>query len=800
LENRLLFAAVVHAAAAEDFLRLEPHVVQFREALRNPQRLGSNQGRAEARGYREVTWDIRPPGLPDSDLVVLPGDYFSTVESRGLLLSTPGTRLLLSEREDEARGTPRRFQSINPTYRDTFEIFSYPRLFSPEGSTITDATFLVPGTDLPATVNAFGMVFTDVDGANTTTIEFFDPAGASLGVFAAPPRDEGLSFLGVRFDAGERVARARVTSGNTPLGPNDGGAAADVVVMDTLIFAEPQPNVPNLYRFDGDAGEGRWSDPNNWQTDVVPPPGSILEFPGTGGRFDLPSGTAFDSLLFTGGGDVSIPSGTRLGLRNGIRASGPTSLRKASFGGTFTLDLLGPQTLSADLFSTFHFHGEANLNGHDLTLGGAGRVYFFEGNGITAASGGRLIKEGTGEGVVHISSSNDDQFPREVVVNEGLLFFGGTYNPGDLSNTSVRVNGGTFQLGVQSIGPIDVHGGTLSPGTASVKGDLSLSSAATFHVTLTANGNPLFYRASVAGEVNLGNAALNVDIDDDHPSFYTAPPGDRYYLISNDGLDPISGTFRGIPEGGVMSFEGRLFRITYRGGDGNDVVMTSIAATGGYEYATPRQPIRVTWAPEAAPTSVREEDLTLVNLTTGQAVPASAMDVSYDLVTRTATWTFPGFPAGVLPDGNYRATVDPAAGGIGGPAGPLTFDFFVLTGDLNRNRAVDGTDFAILARNFGRSGAAPGEGDLNGDGRVDGGDFALLAGKFGKGLPPPSAAAAAVATATAGPVASTPAAVSAVPPRRVVRPNLSPKAAEARRNVPPTRRAIAKPDRPHRTL
>jgi hypothetical protein len=58
---------------------------------------------------------------------------------------------------------------------------------------------------------------------------------------------------------------------------------------------------------------------------------------------------------------------------------------------------------------------------------------------------------------------------------------------------------------------------------------------------------------------------------------------------------------------------------------------------------------------------------------------------------------------------------------------------------------VNGTDFAILAANFGRTGRTFAQGDLTGDGRVDGSDFAILAGNFGKSVPPPAAPPAAFA-------------------------------------------------------
>jgi hypothetical protein len=96
----------------------------------------------------------------------------------------------------------------------------------------------VPGSTSASSTNAFGAVFTDVDLASTTSIQFFSVTGSSLGTFFAPVANNGLSFLGVQFNAGERVGRVQITSGNTALGPNE-SASIDVVAMDDFIYAEP---------------------------------------------------------------------------------------------------------------------------------------------------------------------------------------------------------------------------------------------------------------------------------------------------------------------------------------------------------------------------------------------------------------------------------------------------------------------------------------------------------------------------------------------------------------------------------
>src|SRR5688572_5964572 len=68
-------------------------------------------------------------------------------------------------------------------------------------------------------------------------------------------------------------------------------------------------------------------------------------------------------------------------------------------------------------------------------------------------------------------------------------------------------------------------------------------------------------------EVGLGlqlNATLNF------PSFR----GDQFVIINSDGADAVTSTFNGRPEGATLFISGQQFRISYVGGDGNDVVLT----------------------------------------------------------------------------------------------------------------------------------------------------------------------------------------------------------------------------------
>ena len=228
----VLFPA--QGAAAPDIF---PTVTSFRSSLGA---LNSNTPGSVGSGRREINWDGVSPGsaAPNN----LPANFFNVNSPRGVVLSTPGSGFQVS---GDGGVAPVEFGHINATYPTLFQAFSALRLFTAIGSNITDVNFFVPGFTTVASVSAFGAVFTDVDLANITSLQFFDLGNVSLGTFFVPrgtsnTGNESLSFLGVRFDAGERIGRVRITSGNALLAPNvNEGGGVDLVVMDDFIYAEP---------------------------------------------------------------------------------------------------------------------------------------------------------------------------------------------------------------------------------------------------------------------------------------------------------------------------------------------------------------------------------------------------------------------------------------------------------------------------------------------------------------------------------------------------------------------------------
>ena len=79
-------------------------------------------------------------------------------------------------------------------------------------------------------------------GGTRTVLRCYAADGSQLAASNAPAASNGLSFVGISFNAGEQVARVVLESGNVALSAatNDGGSN-DVVVMDDFIYGEPQP-------------------------------------------------------------------------------------------------------------------------------------------------------------------------------------------------------------------------------------------------------------------------------------------------------------------------------------------------------------------------------------------------------------------------------------------------------------------------------------------------------------------------------------------------------------------------------
>lgn len=123
-------------------------------------------------------------------------------------------------------------------------------------------------------------------------------------------------------------------------------------------------------------------------------------------------------------------------------------------------------------------------------------------------------------------------------------------------------------------GTVTGTGGTIAPGGGGAGilrvGGIALDQASTFAIRLSGPAVGTQYdQVDVTGAVNLGGAKLQLDLG------YVPEPGASFTIIRNDGSDAVVGTFAGLPEGALLVVDNVGFRISYRGGDGNDVVLST---------------------------------------------------------------------------------------------------------------------------------------------------------------------------------------------------------------------------------
>jgi len=226
--NHAVASILVFEASGATPASITPARDAFRAAVGGGTAAGANGDFGGLR--REVNWDAVPAGFSDPSL--LPANFFNVNSPRGVVFSTPGTGFLVSSDSGSTLfGFPNDLQTFSPN-----------KLFTVVNSTITDISFFVPGTTIAATTSAFGLVFVDVEVANLTKLEFFDSNNTLLfSRFAMVGGNQGLSFLGGVADAGEQIARVRVTSGANALVANGvrGDENLDFVVMDDFLYATP---------------------------------------------------------------------------------------------------------------------------------------------------------------------------------------------------------------------------------------------------------------------------------------------------------------------------------------------------------------------------------------------------------------------------------------------------------------------------------------------------------------------------------------------------------------------------------
>ena len=140
---------------------------------------------------------------------------------------------------------------------------------------------------------------------------------------------------------------------------------------------------------------------------------------------------------------------------------------------------------------------------------------------------------------------------KEVWVNEGGVF------SGDVAMSDL------FVLGV-------VSPGNNSPGKITISEYFDIEDGGVYKAKILNKDH--YDQTSVEQSVNLNGGSLDLT----YLEGGVIKKGDTFTIIDNKTTYPISGTFKDLPEGAEITVGGATFKISYVGGDGNDIVLTAL--------------------------------------------------------------------------------------------------------------------------------------------------------------------------------------------------------------------------------
>ena len=378
-----------------------------------------------------------------------------------------------------------------------------------------------------------------------------------------------------------------------------------VAIIFLAIFVSASAHAQNLY-WDGNGNTvGAGTTPTGtWDTGVTARWNTNINGNGNPGVWTA-SGTAFFSagtdatgaytvtvsgLVVAGGIRVEEGSPTFAGTTSpSLRIMGG-GLQISSGAGTVSFDSSLPISISA---SQNWVNDSANLfsvasNISSSAIGGL-QILIPQGTGNTSISG--TISNGTGNiqlqkaGAGTLTLSGTNTYTGATNVNAGRLLINGNQSA---ATGLVTVNsGGTLGGGGTTGGRVVVaSGGILAPGATTTTstaifnvgdgtvGALTLQAGSSFAIDLNGTTAGTGYdRVSVTGGVSLAGA-LNV-------TSTITPTTDRFFIIVNDGIDAVSGTFSstsGLPAGYTVYYTGDFASGSLTGG--NDVVLAPIPEPG----------------------------------------------------------------------------------------------------------------------------------------------------------------------------------------------------------------------------
>lgn len=305
----------------------------------------------------------------------------------------------------------------------------------------------------------------------------------------------------------------------------------------------------------------------------------------------IPIEVVTEGLLRTNGQTETIETLQITGGNVIVDASSTLTTSTITFvGGLLNITGLSALRLTNNIHATSTATQTATINGSGtILLNGATRALYVDDGpqAIDLRVDANIAGSGSGsEGLAKINPgvamlTGNGTYAGQTNVSGGTLLINGTLNPlSFVLTTSPTATVG----GIGNVGPLSIGSGRLAPGLSpGILTSRGMVIGAGLPLVIELNGTTAgvagYDQMKVIGEVFISFAALELSV----VSGFNPPPGSTYTIVDNDGSDPISGTFVGLDEGSTVSVAGgHNFRISYVGGDGNDIVLTYVAEVSYY--------------------------------------------------------------------------------------------------------------------------------------------------------------------------------------------------------------------------
>ena len=310
------------------------------------------------------------------------------------------------------------------------------------------------------------------------------------------------------------------------------------------------------------SASGSWTNALNWDIGTRPTNGDSLLFSAGPTRLlttNVTTGASnFTALAFTGPNYFlfSPPLFLTNGLTNASGFNTTNTIHAA-------LTARAPQTWSVESQTTLAM--SSNVNFTNVTLTAAVDGFLDWGGAVAATTGGTLNK--TGGGKLRIGSAAS---VAQLNVQAGSVQVDGTLTGG------LTISAGGTLEGSGTVPPFNCSGmvapGSNGPAVLTISSSNSVFNAGSFFSVRLDGVAPGTGHAQLKtpGPLNLSGAALQV------LPFFDPVLGQSFVIITNTGATAFSTTFSALPEGATQTVNSVRYRVSYVGGNGNDVTLTVV--------------------------------------------------------------------------------------------------------------------------------------------------------------------------------------------------------------------------------